>query len=54
MNKRLLALIVTTIMLTIMIPAEMTVFAGDTIIFEDTFNNTYANDGLDINWWGNP
>lgn len=41
------------VLLTMMLPPGFTVFAGETIIFEDTFNNTYANDRLDINWYGN-
>lgn len=29
-------------------------FAAEKVIFDDTFNNTFAADSLDVNWWGKP
>ncbi len=50
-NKRILAGVIAAVMLIIMLPMGIA-SASEVVLVDETFNNTFANDRLDINWWG--
>ena len=51
-NKRILAGVIAAVMLMIMLPVGIA-SASEVVLTDIDFDNTFANDSLDTNWWGN-